>query len=526
MLKKTGILAVKLLSLVLLCAVVFAVISYQKGYYDITFLPRQSEDVQADAPIVTDIPPVTTAPIIVTEPSNNVSSVTKPTDLVTTAAGESDSPDEADSYTSFASSLPTTQSLRGKGYARTDEAYDAALHVLTQTKLNVTPRKVLSSSKNTRSVTVWNEKTKKTSVVTEEYDRPTLELYMGLLFYDDGETVGLLDDDGKLVMVNFDDIAFAYERDAYNRPLFYYRGGYYCLTEDWRMVASSFNPAFGYPVKYDSPVGYQLPYFGLYRYYVEKTVEYVSNAEYVYKQKMMFDEEVEEVIEQETVKLYGFLDANGEVVVEAQYYYACNFGPEGLAVVADRNRVVRLINTKGREVINPDGTIVKSAERNNRNALMSYALPDSDGASSIGFYTFDHGLTRVRCLMRDYWDISLIVGDRDLLIDENGASFPIPEGYKLVSYADGILLLERDGRYGCLDYTGRWIAQPIYTYALPTSEGLTVLGFTDGKKGMIDTEGNIVIPFVFDSLSSASGGKIAAFEAEHGWSVFEKLGKE
>ncbi len=525
MLKKSGILAVKLLSLFLLCAVIFAVILYQKGYYDIAFLPRQSEEAETDAPIVTE-EHVTTAPIIVTEPSNNVSSVTKPADIVTTAAGEAASPDEADSFADFLAALPASQSLRGKGYARSDAAYDPSLHVLTRTALSVTPKKVLSSSKNTRTVNVWDEKTKKTSAVTEEYDRPTLELYMGLLFYDDGETVGLLDDDGRLVMVGFDDIGFAYERDAYDRPLFLYRGGYYCLTDDWRMAASSFNPNFGYPVRYDSPVGFQFPYFGLYRYYIEKTVEYVANAEYVYKQKMMFNEEVEEVIEQETVRLYGFLDANGEVVVEAQYYYAYNYGPEGLAVVADRNRVVRLIDTRGREVINPDGTIVKSAERNNRNALMSYALPVSDGPSSIGFFTFDHGLMRVRRLMRDYWDISLIVGDRDLLIDEDGASFPIPEGYDLVSYADGILLLERDGRYGCLDYTGRWIAQPIYTYAQPTSEGLTVLGFTDGKKGMIDSSGNIVIPFVFDFLSPASGGKIAAYEAEHGWSVFEKLAKE
>ena len=77
-----------------------------------------------------------------------------------------------------------------------------------------------------------------------------------------------------------------------------------------------------------------------------------------------------------------------------------------------------------------------------------------------------------------------------------------------------------------MDTHSNWIAQPIYTYAQPTSEGLTVLGFTDGKKGMIDSSSNIVIPFVFDFLSPASGGKIAAYEAEHGWSVFEKLVKE
>jgi len=345
------------------------------------------------------------------------------------------------------------------------------------------------------------------------------------MFYDDGNTVGLLDDDGNLVMVGFDDIRFAYERDAYERPLFYANKGYYYITDDYTLKWSDFNPAFGYPIKYDAKEGYNEPNHGLYLYYVEKTVQYIANYERMYKLEKQQNRIIEPEYEEEKVRLYGYMDASGKVIIEAQYHYACNFGPEGYAVVADRDRVMKLIDRRGREIINPHGTIVRQKDRNNYNAIMGYYLPESDTADAVGTYFFDHGLTRVRCELRDYFDIGQIVGDYDLLITPSGKQFEMPEGYNLEAYSDGVLLLERDGRYGCMDYTGRWIAQPIYTYAQPFCEGLCVLGFEDGKKGMIDTSGNIVVPFAFDYISNASGGRVALYEASTGWEVLEKLAK-
>ena len=65
----------------------------------------------------------------------------------------------------------------------------------------------------------------------------------------------------------------------------------------------------------------------------------------------------------------------------------------------------------------------------------------------------------------------------------------------------------------------------MYTYAGPFSEGLCVLGYEGGKCGMIDTEGNVVIPFVFDYISDVSGGRIALYESSIGWSVIQKMVK-
>ena len=73
-----------------------------------------------------------------------------------------------------------------------------------------------------------------------------------------------------------------------------------------------------------------------------------------------------------------------------------------------------------------------------------------------------------------------------------------------------------------MDHTGRWIAQPEYDTAEPFVEGLAVLG-RNGNVGLIDTEGNIVIPLIFDNVQSCSGGIISAWDKDNGWAIFNKL---
>ena len=86
-----------------------------------------------------------------------------------------------------------------------------------------------------------------------------------------------------------------------------------------------------------------------------------------------------------------------------------------------------------------------------------------------------------------------------------------------------MILLERDGLYGFMDYSGKWIAQPIYTDAEAFSEGLAVIGTADGRYGMIDTSGNIVVPFAYTHISSCSDGVIAVYSEESGWHILRKM---
>ena len=63
-----------------------------------------------------------------------------------------------------------------------------------------------------------------------------------------------------------------------------------------------------------------------------------------------------------------------------------------------------------------------------------------------------------------------------------------------------------------------------YTYATPFCEGLAVVGDLDGKKGVIDIDGNVVVPFEYDRITECCDGVFLAFNAD-GWCAFGKLQK-
>ena len=143
----------------------------------------------------------------------------------------------------------------------------------------------------------------------------------------------------------------------------------------------------------------------------------------------------------------------------------------------------------------------------------------------MGSYYFDRGYLRVRQLDTDayYGNPDYLIGQYDFLLDKEGNKFAIPEGYDLVGYSDGVLLLSRGGKYGYYRTEIGWIAQPLYTFARPFAEGLGVIGFQNGIKGIIDTKGNVVLPFVYTDISQISSGVIAAYSAETGWEFYGKV---
>ncbi|MBQ2117763.1 MAG: hypothetical protein II192_01755 [Clostridia bacterium] len=161
---------------------------------------------------------------------------------------------------------------------------------------------------------------------------------------------------------------------------------------------------------------------------------------------------------------------------------------------------------------------------NGRLADSFYAEPVLRDERGMGHYYFDRGYVRVRQLDTDgyYHNDDFLVGSYELLLDEGENRFPIPEGYTLRGYSDGVLLLERGGYYGYYTTEKRWIAQPIYTYAKPFCEGVGILGF-EGAVGMIDREGNVLLPFTHTAVTSLSQGAFAAYDPARGWTLYAKV---
>ena len=85
-----------------------------------------------------------------------------------------------------------------------------------------------------------------------------------------------------------------------------------------------------------------------------------------------------------------------------------------------------------------------------------------------------------------------------------------------------MLLLKKEGeqRYGYMDCYGNWVVDPVFSYAACFKQGLAVVGWEDGKKAVIDTDGNIVLPMCFSQISDVSRGMLAAWDEACGWVVF------
>jgi len=233
--------------------------------------------------------------------------------------------------------------------------------------------------------------------------------------------------------------------------------------------------------------------------------------------------------------LWGYMDTEtGKPIIWPKYDRAFNFS-EGVGIIYDYNPYNSFDYMKGNRLYFFDENFQNLIAGYNT-YTSGYFAPNTPNVETeakpldinfLGFFYFDHGLTRV--YDREYYQQGLrldLISERDILVDKTGKEFYIPEDYMLKAYSNGMLLLEKDGCYGFMNYLGEWIAQPIFTYAEPFFEGVAVIGFKDGKKALIDTKGNLITKFQYDSISNCTGGIVALYEKGAGWTILNKVRKQ
>ena len=420
--------------------------------------------------------------------------------------------------------------------------------------------------------------------VETEVARPALDMYMGYIVVDDGEMLTLYSGAGDRLL-SFDDTEYipAYERDRFGEPLFmrpsssgtlmygeedieikiykeddpdrederihlareprekdktvfvegkligdekkeeekpegytvseetraYYRLSYdgsYFAYSDFNEFTDSRGSKFDYPAYYgltDSGLTPSVKLYNLYRKDKNDKVELFHKGYWTYK---VWDNPISEDTYE---RAYAFSEDLGCVLTEPYYLDG------GLAFVNRAgNRAFPIQEQK--------------TDNTGRIILETFMGPVSYGKESIGYFYYDHGLVRVRLESIDgnnyIYDCKVrYLGTKEILIDRSGNRFPVPEGYEVKAYSDGVILLEKDGKYGYMDYTGAWIAEPVYKNALPFSEGLGVLTTAEGKAGVIDTSGNIVVPFGYSFISECSDGIMTAYGEDVGWRLIRKM---
>lgn len=330
--------------------------------------------------------------------------------------------------------------------------------------------------------------------------RKTVQPYMGYLLIssmkNDKTVIGLYDISGNLLVDDLGSKTPYYARDLSNYPVFQdNEGNLYSFTGK-KFVSLDpknlrINLFYDYPAY---PLGtYQGTYEARYNP-SENNYDYIN-----YKNKKQY--------------------------YSGNFFKAFNYSEDGIAVIVEETEnTLRVINYRNRTVFKPGSQYIFYVDPNTgkrQHAKDYYYFPDTYGIESIGAQGFDHGYLRLRIrslsMMKD--SLGTVIRDQDYLVNTNGEKFDIPAGYTIEGYSDGVILLSKDGLYGYYSIEGDWIAQPVYTYARPFIQGLAVVGSADGTVGMIDTKGNIVLPFVYTSISDVSSGVIVTYCEGIGWEV-------
>ena len=503
--------AVRAIPTALLAFLIFAAIAYQRGLYDFTFIerttgPEQNPDTlpdnSTDMPIVDDMTASDT-----TDTGTPVDSSDETTIIDGTVT---DAPEE-DEVSKFLSLMSTTQDALKKGWTITDENYSSGMR-LTLCDPDVAIRK--DYSLRSRQETVYERVhddeygTYKTVEKTVTAQRPLVETYMDYIIVDTGSKAYLLDSSGKLVMSNFDVETYkpAYTRGSddspqfkaevrsrYNPSITYTQ--YYKISPEGKLILSDYDDAAdGRGLYFNYPSSFGKSDNGINRYYDPSSM------------------------------MYGYGSSPTSMRTHFKFTKAYNYS-EGLAAVINEEGHMSFIQNWFYDQIASNPAPYINQKWHWRVYSFMYA-PDTNGTESLGFYYFDHGLVRVRVREYDAFHYEKgemrVTTDFEKVIRTDGTEYSIPGGFEVKAYSDGVFLLEKDGLYGFMDYTGRWIAQPEYDTAEPFVEGLAVLG-KNGNVGLIDTEGNIVIPLIFDKVQSCSGGTISAWDKDNGWAIFNKL---
>lgn len=261
-------------------------------------------------------------------------------------------------------------------------------------------------------------------------------------------------------------------RDAEGNPLFYDGSAYY------RYANGKLMPAEYDPYNMDKGIDYYPSYLAGY------DVEYI-------------------VFKDQTTGLFGIKEASGAIILRAEFADVYSVSEERIVAVDSDHRLY-IYTTDGRVI--SDG-VYRATELTDTNAL--------------GCYFYKNGLLR-----------AYTADNKSVLLDVDGNIFDVPSGFDICAYSDGVILLKQiytdsnDKKvtvYGYMNSNGQWICNPDYNDARPFYEGLAAVQGKNGLWGMIDTDGNVVVPLLFDNISDCKDGVFVAYAQKYGNYVFGKV---
>lgn len=222
----------------------------------------------------------------------------------------------------------------------------------------------------------------------------------------------------------------------------------------------------------------------------------------------------------------GVLDDKGNTVIPIGKYKQMDIGLECLIV--ENNKQKGALSLKGVQVI-PMGAYEKLYEKDcedGRNHYICVYKDEKKGAANC------NGKVFIPCGKYDSFkvldnNLALVsLNSRKGLINRNGIVV-IPIGkYAKIDYDYGMLYYSQDGKYGVIGKNGKQATLAIYDYIKPErhSDGIALVK-KDGKIGVVDCEGHIIMP-LGDYIDVKFYGNVGMLKSNEGTIFFLKNGKK
>ena len=186
--------------------------------------------------------------------------------------------------------------------------------------------------------------------------------------------------------------------------------------------------------------------------------------------------------------LFGFIDKDYNYVIEKQFVECYGFYENGLAYVITTEGKHGVINTKGEYVIPP--------------------IYDD-----IGFLSDDEEPFYVEKSDGNY-----------IYIDETGKQVIDDMYEEAYSFLGGFAVVRKNGRYHVINHVGDILAEVDGPLELDRFSDLAVLPDGNGKYGAIDTSGNLLIPYEYDSISQADDKGNLIVELDGFYGIIDRNG--
>ncbi len=249
--------------------------------------------------------------------------------------------------------------------------------------------------------------------------------------------------------------------------------------------------------------------------------------------------------------LFGYMNSNAEIVIEAAYTDAFEFADRYYAFV-ETEEGYGLLGRDGVFLVEPTYSYVRDFV----NGYAAVELDDKWGyIDESGIRTvqsvyreagdFHNGRARVRTgdtwgyidvdgdmAISDIWDDCGDFGDDMAWVIEDGDAYLIDRmGEKLQSldsvegfgYSEGFSPIKEDDGYRYYNTSRRYAFSELYENAMPFSGGLAAVK-SDGKWGYIDTDGALVIPATFEEANSFHDNRAAVKDESGLWGYIDKTG--